>query len=74
LEDLSRANRLRPQDTNTLEALAYLYVHLNRPRDTLAVIQEYQQFAVLPSNIVTLEQWAQNFDAGSAPPVKTGGN
>jgi tetratricopeptide (TPR) repeat protein len=74
LEDLSRANRLRPQDPNTLEALAYLYVHLNRPKDTLAVIQEYQQFAILPSDIVTLEQWAQNFDAGSAPPVKTGGN
>jgi tetratricopeptide (TPR) repeat protein len=74
LEDLSRANRLRPQDTNTLESLAYVYVHLNRPKDTLAVIQEYQQFAILPSNVVTLEQWAQNFDAGSAPPVKTGGN
>jgi tetratricopeptide (TPR) repeat protein len=74
LEDLSRANRLRPQDPHTLESLAYLYVHLNRPKDTLAVIQEYQQFAILPSDIVTLEQWAQNFDAGSAPPVKTGGN
>jgi len=74
LEDLTRANRLRPQEPNTLQALAYLYVHLNRPKDTLAVIQEYQQFAVLPSDLVSLEQWAQNFDAGSAPPVRTGGN
>jgi tetratricopeptide (TPR) repeat protein len=74
LEDLSRANRLRPQEPKTLEALAYLYVHLNRPKDTLAVIQQYQQFAVLPSELVSLEQWAQNFDAGAAPPVTTGGN
>jgi tetratricopeptide (TPR) repeat protein len=74
LEDLSRANRLRPQDPNTLEALAYLYVHLNRPKDTLAVIQEYQQFAILPSDIVTLEQWAQNFQGGVSQTVKTGGN
>lgn len=73
-EDLSRANRLRPQEPKTLEALAYLYVHLNRPKDTLAVIQQYQQFAVLPSELVSLEQWAQNFDAGAAPPVTTGGN
>jgi tetratricopeptide (TPR) repeat protein len=74
LEDLSRANRLRPQEPKTLESLAYLYVHLNRPKDTLAVIQQYQQFAVLPSELVSLEQWAQNFDAGAAPPVATGGN
>jgi tetratricopeptide (TPR) repeat protein len=74
LEDLNRANRLRPQEPKTLESLAYLYVHLNRPKDTLAVIQQYQQFAVLPSELVSLEQWAQNFDAGAAPPVATGGN
>jgi tetratricopeptide (TPR) repeat protein len=74
LEDLSRANRLRPQDTFTLQALAYLYVHLNRPKDALAVIQEYQQFAELPSDLVSLEQWAQNFDAGAGQPVKIGGN
>lgn len=74
LEDLSRANRLRPQDTFTLHALAYTYVHLNRPKDTLAVIQEYQQFAVLPSDLLSLEQWAQNFNAGSGQAVKIGGN
>ena len=74
LEDLSRANRLRPQDTFTLQALAYLYVHLNRLRDALAVIQEYQQFAELPSDLVSLEQWAQNFEAGAGQAVKIGGN
>jgi tetratricopeptide (TPR) repeat protein len=74
LEDLSRANRLRPQEIRTLSALAYVYAHLNRPKDTLAVIQEYQQFAVLPSDLVSLGQWAQNFGAGAVPAVKTGGN
>lgn len=74
LEDLSRANRLRPQDPSILETLAYVYVHLNRPKDTLAVIQEYQQFAQLPSDLVSVVQWAQNFGAGTAPAVNTGGN
>ncbi len=74
LEDLSRANRLRPQEPYTLQMLAYVYAHLDRPKDTLATIQEYQQFAMLPSDLVNLERWAENFGAGSAPPVKTGGN
>src|SRR5579862_2067784 len=74
LEDLTRANRLRPQEPFTLKALAYLYVHLNRPKDALAVIQGYQQFAVLPPDLVTLERWAQNSDTGATPVVKTGGN
>ncbi len=74
LEDLGRANRLRPQEPSTLQMLAYVYAHLSRPKDTLAVIQEYQQFALLPPDLVDLERWAQNFGAGTAPPVKTGGD
>ena len=31
--------------------LAYVYAHLSRPKDTLAVIQEYQQFALLPPDL-----------------------
>jgi tetratricopeptide (TPR) repeat protein len=74
LEDLSRANRLRPQEARTLQMLAYVYEHLDRPKDTLAVIHEYQQFAELPSDLVVVEQWAQNFGAGTAPAAKVGGN
>jgi tetratricopeptide (TPR) repeat protein len=74
LEDLSRANRLRPQEPHTLEILAYVYAHLNRPKDTLATIQEYQQFAVLPADLVSLQQWAQNFGGGTQQAVKTGGD
>jgi tetratricopeptide (TPR) repeat protein len=74
LEDLSRANRLRPQDPDILETMAYVYGHLNRPKNTLALIQEYRQFAEPNSDLVNLEQWANNFGAGAAPAVKTGGN
>jgi tetratricopeptide (TPR) repeat protein len=74
LEDLLRANKLRPQEPLTLERLAWVYLHLNRPQDTLAVIQEYQQFATLDPDLVRLQQWAQNFQAGVAQTVKTGGN
>jgi tetratricopeptide (TPR) repeat protein len=74
LEDLDRANKLRPQEPFTLERLAWVYMHLNRPQDTLAMIQEYQQFATLDPDLVRLQQWAQNFQAGVAQTVKTGGN
>lgn len=74
LEDLTRANRLRPQEPRTLEKLASLYVHLNRPKDTLAAIEEYQQIALLPPYLVNLERWAQNFDGGGGQVVKVGGD
>lgn len=74
LEDLSRANRLRPQEPNTLELMAFVYFSLNRPKDTLATIDQYRQFAQPGSDLVELERKAQNFYAGAAPPVTTGGN
>ena len=74
LEDLARANKLRPQEPSTLERLAWVYLHLNRPQDTLAAIQEYQQFAALDPDLVHLQQWAQSFHAGVSQTVKTGGN
>ena len=40
----------------------------------LQSIQENQQFAELPSDLVSLEQWAQNFEAGAGQAVKIGGN
>lgn len=74
LEDLNRANRLRPQNPKALASLAYVYYGLTRPKDALAVIQEYQQFAQPDPYLLNIELWAQNFGAGSAPAVKTGGN
>jgi tetratricopeptide (TPR) repeat protein len=74
LEDLNRANILRPQNPNVLAALAYAYSGLNRPKDTLAVIEQYRQFAQPGPYIINLEKWAQNFGAGAAQTVKLGGN
>jgi len=74
LEDLTRSDRLRPQNTTTLELMAYVYFHLNRPQNTLAAIEEYRQFAQPGADLVSLERRAQNFAASAAPPVQTGGN
>ena len=74
LEDLDRANKLRPQEPLTLERLAWVYMHLNRPQDTLAMIQEYQRLATLDPDLARLQQWAQNFQSGGTQTVKTGGN
>jgi tetratricopeptide (TPR) repeat protein len=74
LEDLTRANILRPQNPNVLAALAYAYSGLNRPKDTLAVIEQYRQFAQPSPYIINLEKWAQNFSVGTVQTVKTGGN
>jgi tetratricopeptide (TPR) repeat protein len=76
LEDFNRANRLHPQDADTLVAIAYADAALNRPKDTLALIEEYQTFAQADGSLLNLAKWAQNFDAGSGTgsTVKTGGN
>jgi tetratricopeptide (TPR) repeat protein len=74
LEDLSRANRLRPQNPNVLSSLAYVYRGLTRPKETLAVIQEYREFAQPDPYLLNIERWAQNFGGGTVPAAKTGGN
>lgn len=74
LEDLNRANRLRPQNPKVLESLAYVYEGLTRPKDTLAVIEQYRQIAQPDPYLLNIEKWAQNFDVGTAPAVKVGGN
>ena len=72
--DLNRANRLRPQNPKVLESLAYVYEGLTRPKDTLAVIEQYRQIAQPDPYLLNIEKWAQNFGTGTAPPVKVGGN
>ena len=67
LRDLDRANHLRPQEPRVLESLAYVYAHFKRPKDTLAMIQEYRTIAEPGPDLVNLELWAQNFDPGSKP-------
>ena len=62
LQDLDRANHLRPQEPRVLESLALIYAHFKRPKDTLAMIQEYRTFAEPGPDLVNLEIWAQNFD------------
>ena len=74
LEDLNRANRLRPQNPKVLESLAYVYEGLTRPKDTLAVIEQYRQIAQPDPYLLNIEKWAQNFGTGTAPAVKVGGN
>jgi tetratricopeptide (TPR) repeat protein len=74
LEDLNRANRLRPQNPKVLESLAYVYEGLTRPKDSLAVIEQYRQIAQPDPYLLNIEKWAQNFDSGTAPAVKVGGN
>ena len=64
LRDLNRANHLRPQEAQVLESLAYIYAHFKRPKDTLAVIQEYRTFAEPGPDLVNLELWAQNVGPG----------
>jgi tetratricopeptide (TPR) repeat protein len=74
LEDVNRSDRLRPQNTSALELEAYVYFHLNRPQNTLAVIEKYRQFEQPGADLVSLERRVQNFAAAAAPPVQTGGN
>jgi len=74
LEDINRSDRLRPQNTSALELEAYVYFHLNRPQNTLTVIEEYRQFAQPGADLVSLERRVQNFSASAAPPVQTGGH
>jgi tetratricopeptide (TPR) repeat protein len=74
LEDLNRANRLRPQNPAVLDSLAFVYRDLSRPTDSLAAIQEYRQFALPDSDLLNIERWAQNFGTGAAPAVNVGGH
>jgi tetratricopeptide (TPR) repeat protein len=74
LQDLNRANHLRPQEPRVLESLAYIYAHFKRPKDTLAMIQEYRTFAEPGSGLVNLELWAQNFNPGAVPGAGKGGD
>jgi tetratricopeptide (TPR) repeat protein len=74
LQDLNRANRLRPQEPRVLESLAYIYAHFKRPKDTLAMIQEYRTFAEPGPDLVNLELWAQNFDPGGVSGAGKGGD
>jgi tetratricopeptide (TPR) repeat protein len=74
LQDLNRANHLRPQETRVLESLAYIYAHFKRPKDTLAMIQEYRTFAEPGPDLVNLELWAQNFDPAGASGAGKGGD
>jgi predicted Zn-dependent protease len=70
LQDLESANRLRPQEPHVLASLAYVYVHFKRPKDALAMIQEYRTFAEPSADLVNLELWAQNVDAGGVPSAR----
>jgi tetratricopeptide (TPR) repeat protein len=74
LQDLDRANHLRPQEPRVLESLAYIYAHFKRPKDTLAMIQEYRTFAEPGSDLVNLELWAQNSDPGGVSGAGKGGD
>ena len=74
LQDLDRANRLRPQNPNVLYSLGWVYYGLTRPKDALAIIQQYRQIAQPDPYLLGVERWAQNFGGGSAPAVKIGGN
>ena len=74
LRDLDRANHLRPQEPQVLESLAYIYAHFKRPKDTLAMIQEYRTFAEPGPDLVNLELWAQNFDPTSVSGSRKGGD
>ncbi|HYK66088.1 MAG TPA: DUF4034 domain-containing protein [Patescibacteria group bacterium] len=74
LEDLNRANRLRPQNPHVLDSLAYVYYGLTRPQDALAVIQQYREIAQPDPYLLKIEQWARNFGTGTMPAVQTGGN
>jgi tetratricopeptide (TPR) repeat protein len=72
LRDLDRANHLRPQEPKVLESLAYIYAHFKRPKDTLAMIQEYRTFAEPGPDLINLELWAQNFDPTSVSGSRKG--
>jgi tetratricopeptide (TPR) repeat protein len=74
LQDLDRANHLRPQEPQVLESLAIIYAHYRRPKDTLAMIQEYRTFADPSAELVNLEVWAQNYDATSVTGTRRGGD
>ena len=74
LRDLDRANHLRPQEPGVLESLALIYAHFKRPKDTLAMIQEYRTIADPGPDLVNLELWAQNFDPGSKPGARNDGD
>ena len=74
LQDLNHANHLRPQETRVLESLALIYAHFKRPKDTLAMIQEYRTFADPGPDLVNLEIWAQNFDPTSVTGSRRSGD
>ncbi len=74
LRDLNRANHLRPQEPRVLESLAYIYAHFKRPKDTLAMIQEYRPFSEPGPDLVNLELWDQNFDPTSVSGSRKGGD
>jgi cytochrome c-type biogenesis protein CcmH/NrfG len=74
LRDLDHANHLRPQEPKVLGALAVIYAHFKRPKDTLALIQEYRTFAEPDPDLVNLEIWAQNFDPESVSGTRKGGD
>ena len=74
LQDLDRANHLRPQEPRVLESLALIYAHFKRPKDTLAMIQEYRTFAEPGPDLVNLEIWAQNFDSTGVSRAGKGGD
>jgi len=74
LRDLNHANHLRPQETKVLESLALIYAHYKRPKDTLAMIQEYRTFAEPGPDLVNLEIWAQNFDPTTVSGTRKGGD
>lgn len=74
LQDLDRANHLRPQEPRVLESLAYIYAHFKRPKDTLAMVQEYRTFADPSAELVNLEIWAQNFDPRNVSGAGKGGD
>ena len=74
LRDLDHANHLRPQEPKVLGALAVIYAHFKRPKDTLALIQQYRTFAEPDPDLVNLEIWAQNFDPESVSGTRKGGD
>ena len=74
LDDLNRANLIRPQNPETIAYIAYAYYGLDRPKDVLAMIQQYRQIAQPGPYMLKVEQWAQNFNTGNAVAVKVGGN
>jgi len=74
LQDLNHANHLRPQEPKVLESLALIYAHYKRPKDTLAMIQEYRTFADPGPDLVNLEIWAQNFDPTTVTGTRRSGD